>query len=123
MIAIGVGIAASGVRLIRRGLKRKFTDDLAGGVGRVTVRTGQVGYLAKGIGFVLVGGLFGWAGISHDPDRAGGLDDALRTVLDLPLGGVLLTAMALGLICFGVYCLFWARHPRVSTDTRAARPG
>ncbi|HEY7811948.1 MAG TPA: DUF1206 domain-containing protein [Nakamurella sp.] len=123
VIAIGVGIAALGVRLIRRGLKRKFTDDLAGGVGPVTVRTGQVGYLAKGIGFVLVGGLFGWAGVSHDPDRAGGLDDALRTVLDLPLGGVLLTAMALGLICFGVYCFFWARHPRVSTDTRAAGPG
>ena len=122
VIVIGVAIAALGVRLIRRGITRKFTDDLAGGVGRVTLRTGQVGYIVKGVGFVLVGGLFGWAGISHDPDRAGGLDDALRTVRDLPLGGVLLTVMALGLICFGVYCFFWARYPRVSTDTRAAAP-
>jgi hypothetical protein len=122
VIAIGVAILALGVRLIRRGMTRKFTDDLAGGVGPVTVRTGQVGYIAKGIGFVLVGGLFGWAGISHDPGRAGGLDDALRTVRDVPFGGVLLTAMALGLICFGVYCFFWARYPRVSTDTRAAPP-
>ena len=26
--------------------------------------------------------------------------------------------MALGLICFGVYCFFWARHPKVSTERR-----
>jgi len=100
---------ALGVRLIRRGITRKFTDDLAGGVGPVTVRMGEVGYLVKGVRFVRVGGLFGWAGISHEPDRAGGLVDALRTVRDLPFGGVLLTVMALGLICFGVYCFFWAR--------------
>ena len=122
VLAVGVALAALGVRLIRRGLRKKFTDDLAGGVGPLTVRTGQFGYTVKGIGFVLVGGLFGWAGVSHDPDRAGGLDDALRSVRDLPLGGVLLTVMALGLICFGVYCFFWARCPRVSTDTRAAAP-
>ena len=24
--------------------------------------------------------------------------------------------MALGLVCFGVYCFFWARHPKVSTS-------
>jgi hypothetical protein len=120
VIAVGVIIAALGVRLMRRGVKRKFTDDLAGGVGRTTVRIGQVGYIVKGIGFVLVGGLFGWAGISHDAGRAGGLDDALRTLGALPLGAGLLTVMALGLICFGVYCFFWARFPKVSTDTPTA---
>jgi hypothetical protein len=36
-------------------------------------------------------------------------------VHDAPLGSVLLTVMALGLVCFGVYCFFWARHPKVST--------
>jgi hypothetical protein len=29
---------------------------------------------------------------------------------------VLLTVMALGLIAFGVYCFFWAHHPKVSTS-------
>lgn len=119
VIGIAIVIVALGVRLIRRGIKRKFTDDLAGGVGGITVRIGQVGYIVKGVAYLLVGGLFGWAGISYDAERAGGLDDALRTVHDLPLGGALLTAMAVGLICFGVYCFFWARYPKVSTDTRA----
>jgi len=119
VIAIAAVIVALGARLIRRGIKRKFTDDLAGGVGRITVRIGQFGYVVKGVAYLLVGALFGWAGITYDAERAGGLDDALRTVHDLPLGGALLTAMAAGLICFGVYCFFWARYPKVSTDTRA----
>lgn len=79
VIAIGVAIIALGVRLARRGIKRKFTDDLAGGVGRNVLRLGMVGYIVKGIAYVVVGGLFGWAGITYDAEKAGGIDDAMRT--------------------------------------------
>jgi len=116
VILVGVAIIVLGVRLIRRGIKKKFTDDLAGGVGQEVIRLGQAGYIVKGIAYVVVGGLFGWAAITYDPDKAGGLDDALRTVHEAPFGSILLTLMALGLICFGVYCFFWARHPKVSTS-------
>lgn len=117
-IAVGVvalAIVILGVRLIRRGVKKKFTEDLAGGVRRSVIKLGQAGYIAKGIAFAIVGGLFGWAAVTYDPEKAGGLDDALRTVNGAPFGAALLTAMALGLMCFGVYCFFWARNPRVST--------
>ncbi len=117
VIAIGITIIVLAVRLIRRGVKKKFTEDLAGGVSPNVVRLGQVGYIVKGIAFAIVGGLFGWAGVTYDAEKAGGLDDALRTVHDAPFGAVLLTLMALGLIAFGVYCFFWARHPKVSTDS------
>jgi hypothetical protein len=120
VIAVGVAIIVVGVRLVRRGVKKKFTEDLAGGVGQGVIRLGQAGYIVKGIAYSIVGVLFGWAAISYDADKAGGLDDALRTVHDAPFGSVLLTLMALGLIAFGVYCFFWARHPKVSTDTGAA---
>lgn len=119
VIAIGIGIVVLGVRLVVRGVKKKFTEDLAGGVSQNVVRLGQAGYIVKGIAYAIVGGLFGWAGITYDPEKAGGLDDALRTVHDAPFGAVLLTIMALGLVAFGVYCFFWARHPKVSTDTGA----
>jgi hypothetical protein len=112
---VAVAIVVLGVRLIRRGVKKKFTEDLAGGVSQGVVRLGQAGYIAKGIAFAIVGGLFGWAAAAYDPEKAGGLDDALRTVNEAPFGAVLLTAMALGLMCFGVYCFFWAKNPRVST--------
>ena len=117
VIAIGIGIIVLGVRLVRRGIKKKFTEDLAGGVSQKVIRLGQAGYIVKGIAYAIVGGLFGWAGITFDPEKAGGLDDALRTVHDAPFGAVLLTIMALGLIAFGVYCFFWAKNPKVSTDT------
>jgi len=118
VIAIGITIVVLGVRLVLRGIKKKFTEDLAGGVSGNVVRLGQVGYIVKGIAYAIVGGLFGWAGITYDAEKAGGLDDALRTVHDAPFGAILLTIMALGLVAFGVYCFFWARHPKVSTDTR-----
>ena len=112
---LAVAVIVLGVRLVRRGIKKKFTDDLAGGVGQPVIRLGQVGYIAKGVAFAVVGGLFGWAAVTYDPERAGGLDDALRTINEAPFGAVLLTAMAIGLACFGVYCFFWAAHPKVST--------
>jgi len=120
VIAIGIVIIVLAVRLIRRGIKKKFTEDLAGGIGQNVVRLGQAGYIVKGIAYAVVGGLFCWAGITFDPEKAGGLDDALRTVHEAPFGAVLLTIMALGLIAFGIFCFFWARHPRVSTNNSSA---
>ena len=125
-----VAVIALAARLVRRGVKKKFTDDLAGGVGRGVVRLGQIGYLVKGVAFAIVGGLFGWAAITYDPEKAGGLDDALRTVDGAPFAAGLLTLMALGLACFGVYCfclgaapegLHRYRHPASNLTRRAAR--
>lgn len=120
VIVAALVIVALGVRLARRGITKKFTDDLAGGTSREVIRLGQAGYIVKGIALVIVGGLFGWAAITYDPEKAGGLDDALRTVNSAPFGSILLTVMALGLIAFGVYCFFWARQPKVSTSNAAA---
>ena len=56
--------------------------------------------------------LFGWAAITYDPKKAGGMDAALSTIRDQPFGTVLLVIMALGIACFGVYCFVWARKAR-----------
>ena len=74
-------------------------------------RLGQVGYPAKGVALAVVGGLIGWAAISFDPEKASGLDGALRTLLDAPFGKALLTLVALGIAAFGVYVFFRARFP------------
>lgn len=116
VLLAAAAIVAVGVRLILRGARRKFTRDLDGGVDRRAVLLGQVGYVAKGLALVVVGGLIAWAGFSYNPERAGGLDDALTTIHDAPFGPVLLTLMALGFVAFGVYCFFWARHPRTTVQ-------
>lgn len=76
------------------------------------VRLGQAGYVAKGVSLGIVGGLSVLAAWTYDPQKAGGLDTALQTLLDQPLGPYLLTLVALGIAAFGAYCFAWARYPR-----------
>ena len=72
---------------------------------------GLVGFPGKGIALGLVGGLLVYAAVTFDPEKASGLDGALRTVLDAPFGQFLLTLVALGIAAFGVFCLIRARYP------------
>lgn len=110
--AVGAGVIGIGVAQIVRGVRATFADDLAG-AGLPTLVLGRIGFPAKGITLILIGGLTCWAGISYDPAKAGGLDEALQTVRSQAFGPVLLLAVAVGLIAFGLFCLGWARHPRI----------
>jgi hypothetical protein len=78
----------------------------------VTVLLGRIGYAAKGVAFIVAGALFGWAAIDYDPEKAGGLDEALRTIKEQPFGPVLLTILAIGIAAFGVYAFAWSRTAR-----------
>lgn len=99
--------------LVKRGVTSSFTQEYEGEPSPAVKRLGQVGYIAKGIAIGLVGVLFGWAALTYDPEKAGGLDDALRTVKEQGAGGpVLLTIIALGLMAYGVYCFSWSRNAR-----------
>jgi hypothetical protein len=112
IVVIGIAIIAIGARQIHKGITKKFTEDLIGGVSEVTILLGRIGYVAKGIAFAVAGVLFAWAAISYDPKKAGGLDTALRTIKDQPFGSVLLTVLALGVAAFGLYCFSWSRNAR-----------
>ena len=46
------------------------------------------------------------------PQKATGMDTALKTLAGQPYGTVLLLIVAAGLACFGAYCLFDARYRR-----------
>jgi hypothetical protein len=110
--AVGAAVIAVGAALVVKGVKKKFTEDLASNPGQAARPLGTVGYCAKGVALGIIGALFGWAAITYDPKKAGGMDAALTTVGSQPFGTVLLIVMALGLACFGAYCFLWARRPR-----------
>lgn len=117
VIAMGVTIVIIAVRQIRRGVTDRFTHDLqtqatSGDKGHAVLLVGRAGYVAKGVSLGTVGVLFGWAALSYDPDKAGGLDDALKTVREQPYGPILLTLVAIGLAAFGLFCFAWARYAR-----------
>jgi hypothetical protein len=63
----------------------------------------RTGYVARGVAFGVVGGLVVWAAVTHDPNRSGGLDQALATLRDAPAGPSLLVLVGVGLGCFGVF--------------------
>jgi hypothetical protein len=44
-----------------------------------------------------------------DASEATGLDGALKSLAALPAGGVLLAAIGVGLVAYGVYCFVRAR--------------
>jgi hypothetical protein len=111
---VGVVIMVVGVMQAKRGFTKSFTKDLQGDAtsgdsGSVVVKLGQAGYISKGVAVVVIGMLFVWAAWDHDPKKAGGLDTALRKILDQPFGPFLLGAIALGIIAFGLYCFAWAK--------------
>ena len=112
VVVVAVAVLAVAVSQVVRGVRQKFTEDLSGDRTRAVRVLGTTGYVAKGVALAVVGGLFGWAALSYDPDKAGGLDEALRTVGSQPAGSVLLSALAIGFAAFGVFCVVWARNPR-----------
>lgn len=96
-----------------KGVKRRFLDDLSRSPGRWAVLAGQLGYIAKGVALAVVGLLFVSAAVRSKPSEAGGLDAALRTLLDQPFGVALLLAVAIGLACYALYSFVRARYGRL----------
>jgi hypothetical protein len=113
--AVGLAIIGIGGYLVYRAYTEKFAKHInaegkSGSSGTAYLWFGKAGYTAKGVAFALVGGLFLYAGLSHDAKKSGGLDQALHKVLQQPFGPVLLVAIALGIGCYGLFCFARAWH-------------
>ncbi|WP_121251044.1 DUF1206 domain-containing protein [Nocardioides ferulae] len=113
--AAGLAVIGYGLHHVWRAWTEKFREKLtaegsSGNTGAAYVWFGKVGYAAKGVAVGIVGGLFVYAAATHDAKKSGGLDQALHEVLEQPFGSVLLGAMALGIICYGLFSFAQARH-------------
>jgi hypothetical protein len=113
--AVGVGVLVVAGFLGYRGWTEKFkskldVDGQTGNDGRAFILFGTAGYLSKAVALAIVGVLFILAAFTHDPGKSGGLDVALRKVLQEPFGSPLLVLIAIGFACYGVFCFAWARH-------------
>ena len=112
---IGVGVLVAAAALGYAGISGTFTEMLTrggrtGSLGTAITWTGRVGYVGKAVALGVVGGLFVWAGWTHDPNKSGGLDQALHELLQEPFGRGIVVVIAVGIASFGVFCFGWARH-------------
>jgi hypothetical protein len=69
-----------------------------------------VGWCALGVAYGVPGVLLVVAAVRYDPAQPTTLDAGLQAVADQPYGPPLLGLLALGLVAFGVYCLYDARY-------------
>lgn len=116
VLLLGLGIVGLGGYLVHKGVTKRFLKEIdlreaPPEATRLVTRLGQTGYPAKGLSFGLVGALLVWAAVTYDPADASGLDGALRSLLAVPYGQVLLTLVAVGIAAFGAFCFVRARYP------------
>ena len=106
LLVVGSTVAIIGGGLVWRGLRRNFREELRylwGPTKLVVLGLGVFGHVAKGVAFLVTGGLLLAAAVFADVRWVGGLDAGLRYLLTLQSGPILLNIVAAGLIAFGLY--------------------
>lgn len=114
--AVGAGFAVAGVVFVVMGLRRTFRNKVTiphSGPGRSLAGLGAIGFVAKGVALGIIGILLLVAAVKVDPGAAGGLDGAVDGLLEFPFGRVLAGIVGVGLIAYGVFCIFRARYARL----------
>jgi hypothetical protein len=114
---VGAIIVICGAVLVWEGIARKFEKYFELGrmsdTERKTVKVlGMIGTAARGVVFAVAGALVIVAAVHANPKKAGGLDQALRELLNVSGGKVIVFLLGVGLIMFGVYGFAEARWRR-----------
>jgi hypothetical protein len=115
---VGLAVVIIGLVLVSEGARRKFmkylrTWEMSQRTRRVTELLGVIGTIARGLVFTLAGVLVISAAVTHKASQSGGIDKAMLTLRDQPLGEFLVILAALGLAVFGIYGLCEARWRKV----------
>ncbi len=116
LILVGLVVIGVGIGFIGGGFTTGFekTLDMPSGAPHIPIVVlGVAGYIAKGIAVAVTGVLFVVAAWTQDPEKAGGLDAALRSLVDLPLGRVVLWCVGAGLVIYGIFSMVRARYARM----------
>jgi hypothetical protein len=113
VVIIGLAVIAFAGYLAYKGVKKKFVKKIGGGgADPKVVKLGQVGYIARGVAFGVLGILVVVAGVKSQPEKSRGLDGALKALAEQPYGKWILILVALGLAAYGVFQLVTARNRR-----------
>jgi hypothetical protein len=118
VMGAGAVLVVVGVVLVMRALAQKFerhlkVEEMLAWERTWLPRLGTLGYAARGVVAATVGVFVIQAGATFDPQKAVGVDGALKRLADRPYGPVLLVLVAAGLLAFGLFSFVEARWRRV----------
>ena len=119
-LVYGVGLAFvaaaafNGYRAVTCKFNKKLkTGEMGDAEETAATGVGILGHLARMAVFGLIGAFLLEAAWTFDPKQARGLDGALLEVSQEAYGGLLLGAVAVGLLCYALYCFVQARYRRI----------
>lgn len=99
--------------MTRKYRKHLKMSEMTQKVRRAVDFSGMFGGVVRGIVFATAGGFAVAAAVRHEPGKAKGMDDTLRSFTETPAGPWLLALVALGLAAFGVFSWANARWRKV----------
>jgi hypothetical protein len=117
VILAGIALIVAGIYQFRDALRSAFmkrlrSNQMTAAQRQWAERAGKMGYMARGIVFVITGVAFLFAGMDSNPGEAKGIERVLDTLAQVP---IVLAFVALGLALYGAYCFVEARYRALRT--------
>ena len=118
---VGLGVIGFGLWQCYKAFTAKFRrkwkrHEMSEQARSLATRAGQVGLVARGIVFGIIGLFLIQAAWWARAEEARGLSGALRALEQQPYGPYVLGAVALGLVAYGLYMFVEARYRRMIID-------
>ncbi len=112
---VAVGTILAGLYQIYYGYSEKYKKEVQSGglkhdVEHQMIRAGKLGYMARGIVWIVIGYLFLQAALKSSASQAGGNSAAFQFLENASYGSFILGAVALGLIFYGVFMFMRAKY-------------
>ncbi|AKD04785.1 DUF1206 domain-containing protein [Pontibacter korlensis] len=112
---VATGTVIAGLYQIYYGYSEKYQKEVQGSglkhdVEHRMIRAGKLGYIARGIVWIVIGYLFLQAALKSSAKEAGGSTEAFQFLENTSYGSFILGAVALGLICYGIFMFMRAKY-------------
>ena len=116
---VGLGVIGSGLKQVYKGFSERYKKDtetarLKHKTEAMLVRAGKIGYVARGIVWMVIGYFFIRAALDLNPSEAGGTSQVFQ-FLEGTFGSVLLGIVAIGLVCYGGFMFMRVKYQPIKT--------
>jgi hypothetical protein len=119
VIAVAIILAVIGIYQVYYGLSEKYRKHVQElnqreKIAQLLLASGKVGYLARGVVWLIISYLLFKATLQHDASQAGNTGKAFQFIEQSPLGSNFLGAIGLGLVTYGFFNFIRAKYEDLS---------